>query len=358
MKHTPCKIIEAGKRRDGGTRFWCTAHRADATAKYGVKAKTCRYAFTRFGYASPTTRVSVDDFPGGVAAWGAVPPVYDTTRLPLDAGIHIHARTGDAREKDVDKTFANVELVLGATSWRIEELDAINQMVSSVLGIHTSAVACTNCGRLHLDKDWFSLHAHARHLCAWCGQHFKDRQKAVGNPVAALPPAFTSLPAIKSKRKIKFSQRNFAGGIRIWGSNPAIAWTGTHREEAGIHLHAYGEGGDIIEDDTFGDVVIDGIRLDPHWTRVLMAQNSLPHLAGRIVSLICPHCGNKQKDYGIDAFTPRRERTCETCEREFAAPGRLKKVIANPLVSDLEVLARFAVRSPAKHDLGLLPESL
>ena len=39
-----CNIVAVGKRRDGGTRYWCLAHRSDATAKYGRRAATCRGA--------------------------------------------------------------------------------------------------------------------------------------------------------------------------------------------------------------------------------------------------------------------------------------------------------------------------
>ena len=31
-----------GKRRDGGTRYWCLRHKADSTAKYGKPAIACR----------------------------------------------------------------------------------------------------------------------------------------------------------------------------------------------------------------------------------------------------------------------------------------------------------------------------
>ena len=30
-----------------------------------------------------------------------------------------------------------------------------------------------------------------------------------------------------------------SGGLLIWGSNPAILWTATRDEEAGVHAHAY-----------------------------------------------------------------------------------------------------------------------
>ena len=36
-----CKIVDVGRRRDGGTKYWCLAHHANATAKYGVAAEKC-----------------------------------------------------------------------------------------------------------------------------------------------------------------------------------------------------------------------------------------------------------------------------------------------------------------------------
>ena len=39
-----CHIVSVGKRRDGGTRYWCLKHKADATAKYGKPAAACRTA--------------------------------------------------------------------------------------------------------------------------------------------------------------------------------------------------------------------------------------------------------------------------------------------------------------------------
>jgi transposase-like protein len=44
-------------------------------------------------------------------------------------------------------------------------------------------VTCTHCGWPHLDKDWFSVHPHRRHLCAGCGKLFHDQVKGIGNPI-------------------------------------------------------------------------------------------------------------------------------------------------------------------------------
>ena len=76
--------MSVGKRRDGGTRYWCLQHKADATAKYGKRARTCRAAHVRPIGESDTLVLHLDKYEGGIALWGAVPPVYDTTRQPLD----------------------------------------------------------------------------------------------------------------------------------------------------------------------------------------------------------------------------------------------------------------------------------
>lgn len=100
-----CNIVAVGKRRDGGTRYWCLAHKADATAKYGKPAPCCRYAKIPSISSDDELVLNVVDFPGGLALWGAVPPVYDTTEGPLDKGVHIHARKKVGGEKVIDRTY-------------------------------------------------------------------------------------------------------------------------------------------------------------------------------------------------------------------------------------------------------------
>ena len=74
-----CDIRSVGKRRDGGTRYWCLAHKADATAKYGRRAKVCRAAHLPPILPEEILTLDLDQYQGGVALWGAVPPIYDTT---------------------------------------------------------------------------------------------------------------------------------------------------------------------------------------------------------------------------------------------------------------------------------------
>lgn len=88
-----CKIIAVGKRRDGGTRYWCLRHHANATAKYGVAADKCVAADDPPITAEETLHLDFGEYPGGIALWGSVPAVYDTTIQPTDRGIHVHARS-------------------------------------------------------------------------------------------------------------------------------------------------------------------------------------------------------------------------------------------------------------------------
>jgi transposase-like protein len=361
-----CRIVSVGKRRDGGTRYWCLQHRADATAKYGRQATRCRYADQPPMRSQEVLHLDPGQYPGGVALWGAVPPIYDTTRQPLDRGIHVHARREPRGKKDIDWTYRGVCLVTGSKGGpkaraAVSELDAIYYMVSSVFGYKTKYIECTRCGYPHLDKDWFSVHAHRRHLCSGCGKTFPDRDTAIGNPIAAIQTAFGHRTHVKpSRKKLVLRQADFPGGIQIWGSNPAIVWTGSQHEEEGIHVHAFEREGDKEPkpDETYSEVLIDGVSLDPMMVRTLMAQSALPHIAGRVRGLTCPRCRQTHFSSGEAAFSPMAKHSCTRCRHAFVSSGRLRKVIGNPCVDTLSALAAHAVRTPQVHTLGLLPETL
>jgi len=361
-----CQIVSVGKRRDGGTRYWCLEHKADATAKYGRRARQCRYAHIPPITANEILKLHVDQYKGGIALWGAVPPIYDTTQQLVNRGIHVHARPQPRSNKQIDDTYRTVCLTgdqkgIPRAGFMISELDAIYHMVSSVFGLQMKYVECTLCGYPHLDKDWFSLHEHQRHLCAGCGQLFRDSDTAIGNPVIKVQQAFGSLPhRIKSaRRSINIRQTDYPGGIQIWGSNPAVLWIASHKEETGIHVHILSEdGSETFIDETFSQVKIDGVRLDPEMVRVFMAQSTLPHLMGRISDIHCSKCNQPHFDIGELAFTPHEKHYCMGCGFEMRSHGRWRKTIGNPMVSILARLAENAPRTPQKHQINLLPETL
>ena len=364
VPNIPCNVAAVAKRRDGGTRYWCSVHKADATAKYGKPATKCRAADEPALRPDDLLDLNLDKYLGGVAMWGAVPAVYDTTRLEMDRGIHVHARPKRGAKKEIDWTCRSVRLAgshLPKEGVLVQEIDAIYYMVTSVFGFEMSDVRCTHCRWPHLDKDFFSVHPHHRHLCAGCGRHFRDSERGIGNPIIGVRVAcgvgkHRTAPA---KENLEIRQADYQGGIQIWGSNAAFIWTGNQEEAEGIHVHAYREGKEEPEiDETYGKVTIDRVRLDPKMVRVLMAQNVMPSLKDRVRSVNCPACKRSQLGVGGGAYTPSTMHTCSSCGCEFPAWGRLRKTIANPLPAILEGLAKTAPRKPQHHRLDLRPETL
>ena len=167
-----CDVTPVGKRRDGGTRYWCLTHKADATAKYGRPALHCRAAHIAPVSAAETMLLNIDEYPGGAALWGAVPPIYDTTRLPLERGIHVHARKTRNGVKDVDRTVRAVRLTGGGISPSVvclSELEAI-YYIAAWAQQHLNPRCTHVCSPILLacftwrDTDWFSVHVHEPHL--------------------------------------------------------------------------------------------------------------------------------------------------------------------------------------------------
>lgn len=362
-----CEIVNVGKRRDGGIRYWCMTHRANATAKFGKPLARCIAADDEPIREEETLDLSLSEFHGGVALWGSVPSVFDTTTKPVDRGIHVHARHDVDGEKIIDFTYRKLRIPVAkdliSGGWtEVEEIDAINFMVSGVFGFKTIPVACGHCGFPHLDRDWFAVHHHKRHQCHGCGKQFSDTVPGVGNPLAYLKLMIEKVPAerIPAPREIEINQKDFPGGIQVWGSNAAIVWTSKKPEEIGIHLHCF-ESLDAASpsiDNTFSNVSIDGVELDAEHVRSYMAQSAMPHLAGRVVAIDCPECAMAHFDTKADAYTPHSEHICHGCGAAFKAKGQLKKTIGNPFVSLRRTLAANSPNPLRNDSLGLRPETI
>src|SRR5207248_300758 len=111
-------------------------------------------------------------------------------------------------------------------------------------------------------------------------------------------------------------------------------------------------------DDTFAEVIIDGVHLDPVMVRVLMAQNVLPSLKGRVRSMDCPTCGQPGLDIGEAAYVHAPMHACPECGRQFASTGKMRNTVLNPVLAILAELGKLAPRLPQQHRLDLLPETL
>ena len=336
-----CKIAAYGLRRTSTPKWWCTTHSAPAWGSRGEKLDRCPKA-SLLPLESEILPLNPEDFPGGVAFWGATAPLYDTTAgKNLERGIHVHARSGGGGQKIIDRTFPVVRIKLpslfGGEYVEIDEQAAVAYMVCVLLGMPLTHLHCPRCGTIHLDAGEFSVRAHRKHQCGKCGREFFARQSGFSNPLVLIKEIYEDAAerqTIPANRKLVVQQKDFPGGIQIWGSNPAVLWTQHHQEESGVHVHCYNEKGERAVDDTFDDVWVDGHFLDEEMVRYYMAQRDLAHLGKYLTTLYCSWCSQAHFDNGKNAVHPHREHVCEHCGSVFSS----RKAISNPLVDILKKL--------------------
>lgn len=297
-------------------------------------------------------RLNPDQFPGGIAVWGAVEPVYNTASEPAERGIHVHARERPGGKKAVDETFDAVELSVRRDLYNDERVlitaeTAVAYYISRFLSRSIVGLFCPRCNTPHLDSDWFAVKPHRSHLCHGCNQLFREETRCVSNPLEMmrhqLGVASTSASPVRAKGKLDIRQADYPGGLQIWASNPALIWTSRRREEEGIHVHGWHRPGVHPRlDGTFAHVRIDGIDLDEEQLRIFMAQNALVYLKGKVVALDCPSCGESIFDRGEAAFRPRNEHHCGSCGTAFFTRHR-RRVVSNPFVNTVKALRKARV---------------
>jgi transposase-like protein len=313
-------------------------------------------------HTNNATAIQLSEYKGGVGFWGAVPALYDTSRLPMDRGIHVHARSVSGKVKRVDRTYSSVCILsdkLPAEGITVSEDAAIYYMISTVFGIMPQSVVCPYCSGFHLDEDWFSVHPHHEHVCATCASQFTTTEPVVGNPVSTVQEScgFPMQCLKPSEKVLKIKQAEFKNGLLVWGSNPALLWTGSHPEQEGMHVHAFGASSEVPElDETYGTVIIDGQELDSKMIRLWMAQSALPMLRNRVTTVYCPSCQAAQFDVGAQSYTPTDARSCQSCGAEFSTKN-IGKVVSNPALASIAALEPLAVRRPQRYVLDL-PERL
>lgn len=339
----PCRITAEVKNRNGTDRWWCGTHGAPAWGKHGERLDSCSGVIN--GPVSPRSqlRLDLDEFPGGVGLWGALPGIMESGHDGTARGVHVHARERADGPKCIDETFDTVTIVNGSEEFEITGEAATALVAPKVLRLPLKRLTCPRCQNSHLDVGEFSVVPHVKHQCNRCGRHFFDdgKQAAIANPLAELQTELGHADArrVRSGRSIAIRTRDFGGGISIWGSNPALLWTRSCAEETGIHVHAWSGAGTLLVDDTFRRVAIDGIELRPEMVRTLMLQRALPHLTGKIRSLECADCGHPQFDRGTLALRPHHHDSCEACGRPFVGEDQRRLLVCNPLVAVEAALA-------------------
>lgn len=352
MAKDDCHIVRVPEPRGGKPKYWCVGHEASATARFGGRLPRCEGAYRTIA-SHRRFKLNPDEFPGGVALWGAVGPVYNTASAPVEKGIHVHARERPGGKKLIDQTFDAVELKVAKDLFEegtvlITGETAVAYYLSRFWSRRIVTLFCPHCDTPHLDSDWFAVKPHRVHLCHGCNRLFRKDIKRISNPLEAVRHKLGDTDGARklqrARRPIEIRQRDYPGGLQIWASNPALLWTSPRSEQAGIHVHGWvRDTGNPRLDGTFDRVRIDGIDLEEEQLRHFMAQNALAYLRGKVVCLRCPECGTAKFDKGEAAFRPRSHHDCDGCGHKFETPGRRRLVVSNPFVETVASLA--AVRS-------------
>jgi hypothetical protein len=269
-------------------------------------------------------------FPGGIAIWGALPAVFDTTNEGFDRGVHVHARMAAASKKAIDATYELVTVNSGNASYLIDEEAAVHFTMSSIFDIHITSLDCMQCGQPLISLGYAAVVPAHEHQCLHCNYLNITAIACVLNPIMALKnklgDGMVQRPAQIPTRAINIELMDYPGGVQIWGSNPSILWTARRLEESAIHVHAYNQAGIRVVDNTYGSVTLAGEKLDIEMIRILQIQQTLPALISQLAVVACPACGELQFDRGQHAVVAHTARTCHACANAFSH----QPVISNP----------------------------
>jgi hypothetical protein len=338
MRKKPCDIKAEVKLRNGYDMWWCRTHHQRAWARGGGPLVACASADLELPESSDVATIASAAYPGGVGIWGAVIPLFNSTNLPLTSGVHVHARLIVDGAKEIDETYAGIEIE-GDDGKTVQISDTAARAYVATAIVHGSAIelACPRCGFLHIDKGWFAVNPHRKHQCNRCGRSFYASEPCIGSPVAAARGLLGSAPNLGQTRstltiELADLAKYATGGLQIWASNPAILWTVPRREQSGIHLHAYEANNSTpLLDETYGTVTLEGEVLDDHAVRLLMVQTKLGYLDRRVSTETCPHCQTVHFDDIVPwSIKPHLEHLCASCGATFTCA---KRTVSNPVLA-------------------------
>lgn len=276
----PCHIVPCGKFRNGAARWYCKTHQihwgtnADVAALPESGDVRCSNHSMAMSYVVDPLQVEFNDFEE-IGIWCSLPPALSSRPVvKRPPKIHVHKRfSGDGKkllDRDYDAIVCSYNQDTGLfdsteiTLIQVTPPAAFEFVRSLEQGYETSCITCKKCGYPHLDLGSFATTPHAKHFCGNCGNDsvWSDG-KIVSTPLKPLHDQFNnSNTYVTPDRQLnldEYADHHFD----MWSSTPAVLWTADRPQERGIHVHVYeGEGGRRIVDDTFGEVIYRGKKLD------------------------------------------------------------------------------------------------
>lgn len=289
----PCHIVPCGKFRNGAKRWYCKTHQvhwgtnADIAALPESGEVRCSNYAMPMSYVVNPLQVEFNDYEE-IAIWCSLPPALSSRPIVKRAPkIHVHKRFSGVEKKTLDRDydaivcsynqdaglFQNIEI----TQIQVTPPAAFEFVRSLEVNYATSCVTCKKCGYPHLDLGSFARHPHSKHFCGNCGNDSViSSEKIVSTPLKPLHDQFNnSNTYVTSDRSLNLD--DYKGyHFEIWSSTPAVLWTANRPQERGIHVHIYDDNGvRRLEDDTFGEVIFRGKKLDRKILWQNMTDNTL-----------------------------------------------------------------------------------
>ena len=212
----PCSISMIGKQRNGSPRLWCVVHRA--------QARSLEHCSQAAKPTAPPKRVKVDvaKYPGGVALWGALPPVINTATSPGESGVHVHARREVGGKKNIDETFDEVMVIDGDNHVVLNANSATAFNISRLFGRNVKYLECPRCGEAHVDGGEFAARPHRKHLCLACGRDFYDSEPSIGNPISGVAARYPGRPKARARRtNVESNSRSIRRRLLSVGNAPS-----------------------------------------------------------------------------------------------------------------------------------------
>lgn len=273
----PCDFVNAGKFRHGAARWWCRTHQTH----WGTKADQQSYARSRvmvcanheqvMNYVVKPFELNVDDY-DEVTVSCSLPAALSTTEIQrrpptirVDLGVRSRKRSKSTEHAAISLVYQR-RLELFAT----RDIERVNitppAALEFVLALDAeralTCIACSHCSYPHLDLGDFARKPHRKHFCANCGRDSTwSKSPIISTP---LKPIYDQLCGSStfttSRRSINLDE--YPGcDYSIWPSIPAALWISSRPQTVGIRV-LLARGGEVVEDDIFGEVQLAGSRLD------------------------------------------------------------------------------------------------
>jgi hypothetical protein len=275
----PCDFVNAGKYRNGVNRWWCRTHqthwgtKGDLSSYDKLKEMRCANHTQLMNYVVNPLELNFNDF-AEVAIWCSLPAALSTQEIvSRKPKIHVHLRkTAGDKFKKVDKDYDAISLLYnedlglfaneGITRVNVTPPAAFEFVSALEEEREMDCIGCSKCGFPHLDLGSFAREPHRKHFCGNCGWDSTwSKRPIVSTPLKPLHDKLAKSKKFKSPDRTIDLDKHKGCDYTVWASTPAILWTAEREQEKGIHVHVE-KGGVEIENNTFGEVILNGKALD------------------------------------------------------------------------------------------------